>query len=76
MDRGIRCTISTDDPLSFANRLIDEYLALHKEMSFSASELAQLARAGFEVADLPENVKTAHLNEIDRLLAAELEEVG
>ena len=45
-------------------------------MSFSASELAQLARAGFEVADLPENVKTAHLNEIDRLLAAELEEVG
>ena len=45
-------------------------------MNFSASELAQLARAGFEVADLPENKKTAHLNEIDRLLAAELEGVG
>ena len=76
MDRGIRCTISTDDPLSFANRLTDEYLALHREMNFSASELAQLARAGFEVADLPENEKITHLSEINRLLALELEGVS
>jgi len=76
MDRGIRCTISTDDPLSFANRLTDEYLALHREMNFSVSELAQLARAGFEVADLPENEKIVHLGEIDRLLALELEGVS
>ena len=76
MDRGIRCTISTDDPLSFANRLTDEYLALHREMNFSVSELAQLARAGFEVADLPEKEKITHLSEIDRLLALELEGVS
>ena len=76
MDRGIRCTISTDDPLSFANRLTDEYLALHREMNFSVSELAQLARAGFEVADLTENEKIVHLSEIDRLLALELEGVS
>ena len=36
VDRGIRCTISTDDPMSFANRPIDEYLALHREMNFAA----------------------------------------
>jgi adenosine deaminase len=76
LDRGIRCTISTDDPLSFANRLTDEYLALHREMNFSATELAQLARSGFEVADLPEDERVAHLSEIDRLLAVELEEVA
>jgi len=76
MDRGIRCTISTDDPLSFANRLTDEYLALHREMNFSVSELVQLARAGFEVADLPEKEKITHLSEIDRLLALELEGVS
>ena len=75
LDRGIRCTISTDDPLSFANRLTDEYLALHREMNFSATELAQLARAGLEVADLPENEKVVHLDEINRLLAVELEGV-
>ena len=76
MDHGIRCTISTDDPLSFANRLTDEYLALHREMNFSVSELAQLARAGFEVADLPENEKIVHLGEIDRLLGLDLEGVS
>jgi len=76
LDNGIRCTISTDDPLSFANRLTDEYLALHREMNFSATELSQLARAGFEVADLPEDERTVHLNEIDRLLAVELGEVS
>jgi len=76
MNRGIRCTISTDDPLSFSNRLTDEYLALHREMNFSATELSQLARAGFEVADLPEDKRTVHLNEIDRLLAVDLGEVS
>jgi len=76
LDYGIRCTISTDDPMSFANSLTDEYLALHREMNFSATELAQLAKAGFEVADLPGDEKIAHLNEIDRLLAVELEEVA
>ena len=45
-------------------------------MNFSATELAQLVRSGFEVADLPENEKISHLNEIDRLLAVELEEVA
>jgi len=35
-----------------------------------------LARAGFEVADLPENEKITHLSEIDRLLALELEGVS
>ena len=71
LGRGIRCTISTDDPMSFANSLTEEYLALHGEMGFSPTELAQFARAGFEVADLPEEVKSFHLNEINRLLAME-----
>jgi len=49
---------------------------LHREMNFSATELSQLARAGFEVADLPEDKRTVHLNEIDRLLAVDLGEVS
>jgi adenosine deaminase len=72
LDNGIRCTISTDDPLSFANRLTDEYLTLYREMNFSVTELAQLTRAGFEVADLPEDEKAIHMKEIDCLLAVEL----
>ena len=58
MKRGIRCTVSTDDPLSFNNSLNQEYEVLHYEKGFSEREIGQLARNGFEVADMePERVK-------------------
>ncbi|MCZ2154064.1 MAG: hypothetical protein LC114_09225 [Bryobacterales bacterium] len=49
MNQGIRCTISTDDPLIFGNSIADEYLALASQGGFSRNELAALARAGWEV---------------------------
>lgn len=67
---GIRCTISTDDPLVFGNTLSDEYLALAAEADFTRAELAQLARHGWEVADVPAPVRAARLAEIAALLAA------
>jgi len=68
---GLRCTVSTDDPLCFANTILEEYEALAGEAAFSAAELAQLARNGWEVADVPAGARAARLAEIDRLLAAE-----
>jgi len=53
MQAGVRCTISTDDPLVFANRVSDEYLALANKSGFTRAELAQLARNGWAVADVP-----------------------
>jgi adenosine deaminase len=70
MKAGIRCTISTDDPLCFANSLVEEYTALALEGNFTRAELAQLARNGWEVADVPAEVRQAALAEIDRLAAA------
>jgi adenosine deaminase len=70
MEAGVRCTISTDDPLCFANTLTDEYLALAGELAFTRRELAQVARNGFEVALLPVPVKRKWLAEIDHLAAA------
>ncbi len=49
-DRGLRCTISTDDPFSFGNCVEDEYRALASELGFDREELARLARNGFDVA--------------------------
>jgi adenosine deaminase len=49
---GIRCTVSTDDPLSFGNTLNDEYKALARELNFTTTELAAVARNGWEVADI------------------------
>ena len=67
MQAGVRCTVSTDDPLVFANRVSDEYLALVNEAGFSRGELAQLARNGWAVADVLGAVRQKWLAEIDRL---------
>jgi adenosine deaminase len=65
---GVRCTISTDDPLVFANTLNGEYAALAAEAGFTRGELAQLARNGWEVADVPAATRSAMIAEIDRLV--------
>lgn len=64
---GVRCTISTDDPFSFGNRLEDEYLALAQEAGFTGAELAGLARNGFEVADLPDPERKRWITELNAL---------
>ncbi|MBC8041001.1 MAG: adenosine deaminase, partial [Opitutaceae bacterium] len=66
---GVRCTISTDDPLVFGNRLNDEYAALADEAGFSQVELARLAKNGWAVADVPATTRAAMVAEIDRLVA-------
>lgn len=68
---GIPITISTDDPMSFGNCLNDEYQALHQNLGFSAGELAQFAKNGFDVADISNNQRIKFISEIDRLLKIE-----
>jgi adenosine deaminase len=70
MRAGVRCTVSTDDPLAFANSLTDEYLALAEELAFSREELAQICRNGWEVASVAPEVKQQARAEIDRFLTA------
>jgi adenosine deaminase len=67
MKAGVRCTVSTDDPLSFGNSLVEEYTALALELNFTRAELAQVARNGWAVADVPAATRNAALAEIDRL---------
>jgi len=47
---GVRCTVNTDDPFFFGNRLEDEYVALAIDAGFARRDLASLARNGFEAA--------------------------
>lgn len=67
MQAGVRCTVSTDDPLVFNNTVNDEYVNLAVEAGFSKAELAKLAANGFLAADLPPEIKQRHLAEIARL---------
>ncbi|MDQ8201994.1 adenosine deaminase family protein [Pelagicoccus sp. SDUM812003] len=68
IDAGIPCTISTDDPLCFANDIVDEYIALHSRLGFSKEELAQLAKNGFVHARMSESKKSQYIAEIDAAL--------
>jgi len=67
-DRGLRCTVSTDDPFSFGNTVEDEYRALVRDLGFTASELAQLAKNGFEVALVDEATRSKWVGEVDDIL--------
>lgn len=69
MQAGVRCTVSTDDPLIFGNSLTDEYVALGNEGGFTPAELAQVARNGWEVADVAAPVRQGRVDEIERLCA-------
>jgi adenosine deaminase len=68
-DAGVKVTVSTDDPISFGNTLIDDYVALAEESGFTRRELAQLARNGFEVALMPDAQKKPWLAQLDALIA-------
>ncbi len=67
MRAGVRCTVSTDDPLVFNNLVGDEYAALAAEAGFTHAELAEIAANGWAVADVPSGTREAMLAEIRRL---------
>jgi len=69
LQAGVRCTISTDDPLCFANTLHEEYAVLAGEGGFTRAELAQLAGYGWAVAAVAPDTRQAMQAEIDRLAA-------
>jgi adenosine deaminase len=66
---GVRCTVSTDDPLCFANSLTEEYETLQNELTFSPVELAEVARNGWGVADVSADTRKLMLAEIEKLVA-------
>jgi adenosine deaminase len=69
-EAGVRCTISTDDPLCFANSVNEEYLAIAHSLGFTRRELARLARNGFEVALLTAAQKQPWLAQLDSIIQA------
>lgn len=70
MVAGVRCTVSTDDPLCFANTLNEEYLTLAQDLTFTRAELAQLAKNGWEVADVAPGTRKAMIADIERIGAS------
>lgn len=70
MEAGVRCTVSTDDPLCFANSITEEYTVLAAELGFTRAELGRVAKNGWAVASVAPDVRRAMTAEIDRLVGA------
>jgi adenine deaminase len=66
--RGVRLTVSTDDPTVFGRSLTQELAGLVDTCGLSAAELAGLQVNAFEVAALPPEARTAVLREIAALV--------
>ena len=65
--RGVRCTVSTDDPFCFGGTLSDEYAHLARALGFGPAQLAAVARSGFAVAEMPDEARSAAVRELDEL---------
>ena len=66
-DRGVVCTINSDDPFMFGNTLSEEYYAISTDLDFSKIELLQIARNGFLHADMDPSARDVYLADIDSL---------
>ena len=67
MKAGIRCTVSTDDPLVFGNSIGDEYCALARDAGFSRSELLTLVSSGWEAAAIDSISRQRWIDEVARI---------
>jgi len=63
-EAGVVCTVNTDDPITFGNTLTGEYESLARHLDFTAAELAEVARAGFQVALVDEPQRKRWFNEL------------
>lgn len=70
IDSGIRCTVSTDDPLIFGNTLFDEYSLLASQLGFDHARIAGIAAEGFRIADMAADRAEERIREIGSLLEA------
>jgi adenosine deaminase len=73
LERGIPCTINSDDPLLFGCSLLFEYEICRKDLKMDDNMLAKCAKYSFEYSCAPEEIKTKNIAEIDRWLSLSVE---
>jgi adenosine deaminase len=69
LSRGMLATINSDDPAYFRAYMNENLIALTEEAGFSADEIRQLVRNGFEVSWLPERRRAEYIARVDAVAA-------
>ena len=67
---GVPVALGADDPLLFGPRLVRQYEIAHDVHSFTAAELAELARMSIRSSAAPDDTKATLLASVDAWLAA------
>lgn len=71
---GIKCTLNTDDPFIFGNRLVDDYQAIAEGLQLTPEQIATFAKNSFITADIAAESKNKAIAEIDALVEAYVSE--
>ena len=71
IERGVACTINSDDPLLFGCTLLSEFELCRTALQMSDDVLAACAKASFRYSCAPEDLKLKHLAAIDQWLSAD-----
>lgn len=69
LQRGIPCTINSDDPLLFGCSLLSEYELCRDHLELDDETLAQCAKNSFQYSCAPDALKQAHITKIDEWLS-------
>lgn len=63
-DRGIKVTLSTDDPAMFETTLLDEYTVAYRALHIPADSLVRVAEIGFENALIGAETKSRYIESL------------
>ena len=69
LERGVRMTVSSDDPAYFGGYVSENLVALQAEAGLSDEQLVQLERNAFTIAWLPTTVRETWLAELEAYAA-------
>lgn len=70
LDRGLSVSVNSDDPAYFGGQLLDNYLALARELGMSAAQGLALVRGGFEGSLLTPAERRPFLAAVDATAAS------
>lgn len=70
LDRGLSVSVNSDDPAYFGGHLVDNYLALARDLDMSGAQALALVRGGFEGSLLSDAERAPFLAAVDATAAS------
>jgi len=64
LDYGLCVTINSDDPAYFSGYIVDNFMAVYKNLKLSLRDICELCANSFKASFLPQNKKDQYLTEI------------